>query len=122
MRTGLWRNSFNLFPGNSSNGTRAPRPTACRSIAGVLAALLAGAGGAGAIEPVAPSAEPVPSASSDVVILAGDYSIGDIMHFPWLVPVHALKAPPLVGRERVLAWFERVAERPAVQRGMAVPG
>lgn len=54
--------------------------------------------------------------------LAGDYSIGDIMHFPWLVPVHALKAPPLVGRERVLAWFERIAGRPAVQRGMAVPG
>jgi GST-like protein len=53
--------------------------------------------------------------------LAGEYSIGDIMHYPWLVPVWALKAPPLMQRERVVAWLERIAERPAVQRGMAVP-
>ncbi len=53
--------------------------------------------------------------------LAGDYSIGDIMHFPWLAPVYNLKAPSLMGRERVKAWFERIAERPAVQKGMQVP-
>jgi GST-like protein len=53
--------------------------------------------------------------------LAGEYSIGDIMHHPWLTPLYNLKAPQLVGRERVKAWHERVAERPAVQKGMSVP-
>jgi GST-like protein len=53
--------------------------------------------------------------------LAGEYSIGDIMHFPWLAPLYNLKAVQLLGRERVKAWHERIAERPAVQRGMQVP-
>lgn len=53
--------------------------------------------------------------------LAGEYSIGDIMHFPWLAPVYNLKAPQLHARERVKSWYERIAERPAVQRGMQVP-
>ncbi len=54
--------------------------------------------------------------------LAGEYSIGDIMHYPWLVPLQALKALQLTGRERLMAWMDRIAERPAVQRGMRVPG
>ena len=53
--------------------------------------------------------------------LAGDYSIGDIMHYPWLQPLVAMKAPPLVERAPVLAWMERIAARPAVERGMKVP-
>ncbi len=53
--------------------------------------------------------------------LAGEYSIGDIMHFPWLKIMLDLKAPPLLEQERVVAWLERIAERPAVQRGMLVP-
>ncbi|RIL05965.1 MAG: glutathione S-transferase [Proteobacteria bacterium] len=53
--------------------------------------------------------------------LAGDYSIGDVMHYPWLQPLHALQAPPLFENERVVAWVERCAARPAVQRGMRVP-
>jgi len=53
--------------------------------------------------------------------LAGDYSIGDIMHYPWMHPVLGLKAPPLMALPRVVAWLERIGERPAVQRGMAVP-
>jgi GST-like protein len=53
--------------------------------------------------------------------LGGDYSIGDVMHYPWLQPLHALRAPPLLENARVLAWVERIAARPAVQRGMAVP-
>jgi len=53
--------------------------------------------------------------------LAGAYSIGDIMHYPWLQPLHFLKAPPLMENERLVAWMERMAARPAVQRGMAVP-
>jgi GST-like protein len=53
--------------------------------------------------------------------LAGEYSIGDIMHYPWLQILLAMKLPPLLERERVVAWLERIGERPAVQRGMQVP-
>lgn len=53
--------------------------------------------------------------------LAGEYSIGDVMHYPWLQIMLALKAPPLFEHERVVAWLERIGERPAVQRGMQVP-
>jgi len=53
--------------------------------------------------------------------LAGEYSIGDIMHYPWLQPLQALRAPMLVEQPRVVAWLERVGARPAVQRGMKVP-
>lgn len=47
--------------------------------------------------------------------LAHDYSIADIMHYPWLQPVYALKAPQLLERQHVVDWLERVAARPAVQ-------
>jgi len=53
--------------------------------------------------------------------LAGEYSIGDIMHYPWMSPLLGLKAPPLMQRERVVAWLERIGARPAVQKGMSVP-
>ncbi len=53
--------------------------------------------------------------------LAGDYSIGDIMHYPWMHPVLGLKAPMLMERKAVVEWMERIGERPAVQRGMAIP-
>jgi GST-like protein len=53
--------------------------------------------------------------------LAGDYSIGDIMHFPWLRIAQNLGVPWIAQRERVASWLDRIAERPAVARGMAVP-
>jgi GST-like protein len=53
--------------------------------------------------------------------LAGPYSIGDIMHYPWLKIVLDLQTPALLAQERVVAWLQRIGERPAVQRGMAVP-
>ena len=53
--------------------------------------------------------------------LAGDYSIGDIMHYPWLSFPLALKMPELMKLPRVVAWLERIAARPAVVKGMAVP-
>ena len=53
--------------------------------------------------------------------LAGEYSIGDIMHVGWLAPMLSLKAPLLMKRPRVVAWLERIIARPAVQRGLAVP-
>jgi GST-like protein len=54
--------------------------------------------------------------------LAGDYSIGDIMHYPWLAFPLQLKMPDLIKLPRVVAWLERIAARPAVKKGMAVPG
>ena len=53
--------------------------------------------------------------------LADDFGIGDIMHYPWMKPLLALKAAPLMERKSVVEWLERIEERPAVQRGMAVP-
>ncbi len=53
--------------------------------------------------------------------LAGDYSIGDIMHYPWMHPVLGLKVPMLMERQAVVEWIERIGERPAVQRGMTIP-
>lgn len=53
--------------------------------------------------------------------LAGEYSIGDIMHVGWLQPMLGLKAPMLMKYPGVVAWLERILARPAVQRGLAVP-
>lgn len=53
--------------------------------------------------------------------LAGDYSIGDIMHYPWLRFVLNLKAPDLMKLPRVVAWLERIGARPAVKRGLEIP-
>ncbi len=53
--------------------------------------------------------------------LAGPYSIGDIMHYPWLAVMLALGATPLTSRQRVVDWLERIAARPAVERGMQIP-
>jgi GST-like protein len=53
--------------------------------------------------------------------LAGDYSIGDIMHFPWLRIAQNIGADWITGRPRVADWLDRIAARPAVERGMAIP-
>ena len=53
--------------------------------------------------------------------LAGPYSIGDIMHFPWLQIMKNLGSPDILERERVSNWLGRIEERPAVQKGMAIP-
>jgi glutathione S-transferase len=53
--------------------------------------------------------------------LAGDYSIGDIMHYPWLSFPLQLKMPDLIKLPRVVTWLERIAARPAVVKGMAIP-
>lgn len=60
--------------------------------------------------------------SDDREYLAGPYSIGDIMHFPWLQIMKNLGAPEILERERVSNWLGRIEARPAVARGMAVPG
>ena len=54
--------------------------------------------------------------------LAVDYSIADIMHYPWLQPALALGAPQMTSRPRVVDWMDRIAERPAVRTGLEVGG
>jgi GSH-dependent disulfide-bond oxidoreductase len=53
--------------------------------------------------------------------LVGPYSIGDIMHYPWLSAMQGLRAPQLLALPRVVAWLERIGARPAVKRGMEIP-
>ena len=52
--------------------------------------------------------------------LADEYSIADIATFPW-VARHEWHDIALAGYPNVLRWFKAIANRPAVQRGMAVP-
>ena len=53
--------------------------------------------------------------------LAGPYSIGDIMHFPWLKLMLDLGAKEITEQKRVVEWLQRIAARPAVRKGMKVP-
>jgi GST-like protein len=53
--------------------------------------------------------------------LAGPYSIGDIMHYPWLRIALNLGMPAIVEKERVVDWLERIGKRPAVEKGMLIP-
>lgn len=52
--------------------------------------------------------------------IAGDYSIADIMHYPWLQAGMDMKFPALMEKPRLPAWLGRIADRPAVRAGMAV--
>jgi GST-like protein len=53
--------------------------------------------------------------------LAGPYSIGDIMHYPWLKLLLDLGAKEITEQKRVVEWLQRIGARPAVQRGMKIP-
>ena len=53
--------------------------------------------------------------------LAGPYSIGDIMHFPWLQIMKNIGSKEILDRERVSNWLARIEARPAVKKGMAIP-
>jgi len=50
--------------------------------------------------------------------MAGEYSIADIATYPWFAILAEIHAPALEGAAEVRAWMKRMAERPAVQRGM----
>lgn len=52
--------------------------------------------------------------------IAGDYSIADIMHYPWLQAGIDMKFPALMEKPRLPAWLGRISDRPAVQAGMSV--
>jgi GST-like protein len=53
--------------------------------------------------------------------LAAEYSIADIATFPW-VARHEWQKIALADYPNVARWFAAIGARPAVQRGMAVPG
>jgi GST-like protein len=56
-----------------------------------------------------------------VEYLAGEYGIADIATFPW-VSRHEFHEVDLLLFPAVKRWFDAIAARPAVQRGMKVPG
>jgi GSH-dependent disulfide-bond oxidoreductase len=56
----------------------------------------------------------------DRPFLAGDYSIADIMHYPWLKAGLDKGFPALVENPRLTAWLGRIGERAAVKKGMDV--
>jgi GST-like protein len=53
--------------------------------------------------------------------LCDDYSIADIASYPW-VKIHAWAGVEVEGLPHLMAWMTRMWERPAVQRGLNVPG
>jgi GSH-dependent disulfide-bond oxidoreductase len=52
--------------------------------------------------------------------LCDDYSIADIASFPW-VKTHRWARIPVDGLDDLLAWVDRIAARPAVQRALLIP-
>lgn len=52
--------------------------------------------------------------------LCGDYSIVDIANWPWISRFE-WQEMPLADYPNLCAWYVRIAERPAVQRGYGVP-
>lgn len=52
--------------------------------------------------------------------LAGEYSIADIATYPWAAR-HEWHKTRLEDFPNVKRWFDEISQRPAVQRGMAVP-
>ncbi|MCE2510487.1 MAG: glutathione S-transferase N-terminal domain-containing protein [Alphaproteobacteria bacterium] len=52
--------------------------------------------------------------------LAGDYSIADIATFPW-IRWHDMHGQKLEDFPNVERWYNAIAERPGVKRGMLVP-
>lgn len=57
---------------------------------------------------------------SQVPYLAGEYSMADIATFCW-VNVHEWAGVNLQGLEHLADWLARIAQRPAVQRGLQKP-
>ena len=56
---------------------------------------------------------------SDREYVAGEYSIADMAIWPWAVP-HRMQGVDLSDFPHVKAWFDRVAARPAVERGRVI--
>ena len=57
----------------------------------------------------------------EVAYLAGEYSIADVATFPW-VARHEWHKVALADFPNVARWYDAISARPAVARGMRVPG
>lgn len=53
--------------------------------------------------------------------LCDEYSIADIATWPW-INFHEWAGIPLQAFPHLAEWFERIGQRPAVDRGLCVPG
>jgi GSH-dependent disulfide-bond oxidoreductase len=64
-------------------------------------------------------------ALQDKDYLAGTYSIADIATYPWIdaawTPLTSMMPEQAAALGNVRRWLDRLADRPAVQRGMRVP-
>ncbi len=58
---------------------------------------------------------------AETEFVAGPYSIADMAIFPWTAR-HDWQGIDLAEFANVARWYESIKNRPAVQRGMAVPG
>ncbi|MBD1895086.1 glutathione binding-like protein [Coleofasciculus sp. FACHB-129] len=56
----------------------------------------------------------------DREFICNEYSIADIATFPW-VAIYEFQGLTLDNHPNLKRWFETIQQRPAVQRGMAVP-
>lgn len=56
----------------------------------------------------------------DHEFICGDYSIADVATYPW-VSIYEFQGLTLDNHPNLQRWVETVGQRPAVQRGMAVP-
>jgi glutathione S-transferase len=54
--------------------------------------------------------------SDEREFLAVEYSIADIMYYPYLKPLWAMEVPILMCRPALLSWLERVSQREAIRR------
>lgn len=52
--------------------------------------------------------------------ICGDYSIADIATFPWIA-IYQFQGLSLDGHPHLKRWVEQLQQRPAIQRGLAVP-
>ncbi len=57
---------------------------------------------------------------ADNEYLAGDYSIADIATYPWAVAYDYIGVD-IDGLDHLQDWLDRIGQRPAVQKGMAIP-
>jgi GSH-dependent disulfide-bond oxidoreductase len=57
---------------------------------------------------------------ADKECICGDYSIADIATYPW-VASYEFQGLTLDNHPNLKRWFETIKQRPAVQRGMAIP-
>lgn len=51
--------------------------------------------------------------------LMDEFSIADLETFAWLRPMRTLEADAFAGKDRCLAWIDRVEKRPSVQAALA---